>query len=271
MPHARRLLCAPAPGRKRSSATGPSRHLGASPSGCQWHGRSASCERRASARGFARPCRRPGPRRSLRQYAERHLERTIRPGLMSRTFVSGGHVLYAHVYQRHVWHQFGRAFAYETFVPAVRFPGAYYAWTLAAWPRPISYSLGLAGQPWYPTYGAQFTPYPVYSRPDLWMTDYIIAESMQSAYQAQTVAPVSLPASQGAPGTTGFEPAAPAPQLERCVACRTIHRTQRLPHSRPLRRPRSRRPSPRKSRRSSTPKSRFSSRSNKPLQRCRRV
>jgi hypothetical protein len=48
------------------------------------------------------------------------VERAVRPGLMSRTFVSGGHVLYAHVYQRHVWHQFGRAFAYETFVPAVR-------------------------------------------------------------------------------------------------------------------------------------------------------
>jgi hypothetical protein len=135
-------------------------------------------------------------------------ERTIRPGLMSRTFVSGGRVLYAHVYQRHVWHQFGRAFAYETFVPAVRFPGAYYAWTLAAWPRPISYSWGWQGQPWYPTYGAQFTPYPVYSRPDLWMTDYIIAESMQSAYQAQTVAPVSLPASQPAQQVA---PAAPAP------------------------------------------------------------
>ena len=73
------------------------------------------------------------------------VERTIRPGLMSRTFVSGGHVVYTHLYQRHVWHQFGRAFAYETFVPAVRYPGIYYAWALGAWPRPVAYSLGLAG------------------------------------------------------------------------------------------------------------------------------
>lgn len=127
------------------------------------------------------------------------VEHTIRPGLVSRTFVSGGHVLYAHVYQRHVWHQFGRAFAYETFVPAVRYPGIYYAWALAAWPRPISYAWGWQVQPWYSVYGAQFTPYPAYTSPDLWMTDYIIAQNMQTAYQAQTAAPPSGPAQQGPP------------------------------------------------------------------------
>ncbi len=145
------------------------------------------------------------------------VERTIRPGLTSRTFVSGGHVLYAHVYQRHVWHQFGRAFAYETFVPAVRYPGVYYAWTLAAWPRPINYTWGWQVQPWYPIYGSQFTPYPVYTSPDLWMTDYIIAESMRTAYQAQTVAPASQPAQQPAPAAPAPAPdssvAAPAAQL----------------------------------------------------------
>jgi hypothetical protein len=122
------------------------------------------------------------------------VERTIRPGLMSRTFVSGGHVLYAHVYQAHVWHRFGTAFAYETYVPAVRYPAVYYAWALAAWPRPVSYTWGWQVQPWYPIYGSQFTPYPVYTSPDLWMTDYIIAQSLQTAYQAQTVAPPSAPA-----------------------------------------------------------------------------
>jgi hypothetical protein len=127
------------------------------------------------------------------------VERTIRPGLTSRTFVSGGHVLYTHVYQRHVWYQFGRAFAYETFVPAVRYPGAYYAWALAAWPRPVTYAWGWQVQPWYPMYGSLFTPYPAYTSPDLWMTDYIIAQSMQTAYQAQSVAPASAPAPVGTP------------------------------------------------------------------------
>jgi len=132
------------------------------------------------------------------------VERTIRPGLVNRTFVSGGHVLYSHLYQRHVWHQFGRAFAYEAFVPAMRYPGAYYAWALAAWPHPVTYTWGWQVQPWYPMYGSLFTPYPVYTSPDLWMTDYIIAQSMQTAYQAQTVATATAPALQRAP-------AAPAP------------------------------------------------------------
>jgi hypothetical protein len=141
------------------------------------------------------------------------VERTIRPGLVSRSFVSGGRVLYTHVYQRHVWHRFGRTFAYETFVPAVRYPAVYYAWALAAWPRPVIYSWGWQAQPWYPMYGSLFTPYPVYTSPDLWMTDYIIAQSMQTAYQAQTAAPASEPSPEEAPAApapgAGF--AAPAP------------------------------------------------------------
>jgi hypothetical protein len=147
------------------------------------------------------------------------VERTIRPGLMSRTYVSGGHVLYAHVYQRHVWRQFGRAFAYETFVPAVRYPGVYYTWALAPWSHPVAYSWGWQVQPWYPAYGLLFSPYPVYTSPDLWMTDYIIAQSMQRAYQAQTVAPQSsdappMPQSSDTPSGPVVLPPAVTPQVK---------------------------------------------------------
>ena len=133
------------------------------------------------------------------------VERPIRPGFVSRTYVSGGHVLYTHVYQSHVWHQFGRSFTYEAYVPAVRFPAAYYGWALAAWPHPVVYSWGWRAQPWYPAYGALFTPYPVYASPDLWMTDYILAQNMQAAYQAQAI-PAPPPAA-----TNYVDPAA-APQ-----------------------------------------------------------
>jgi hypothetical protein len=139
------------------------------------------------------------------------VERTIRPGLISRTFVGGGHVLYTHVYQRHVWYQSGRAFAYETFVPAVRYPAVYYAWALAPWPRPVTYTWGWQVQPWYPMYGSRFTPYVVYTSPDLWMTDYIIAQSLQTAYQAQTAAPASEPSPQGAPAAPAADSGVAAP------------------------------------------------------------
>src|SRR5579864_2228711 len=126
------------------------------------------------------------------------VERSDRPGFVSRTFVSGGHVLYTHVYHQQVWHQFGRSFAYETFVPAVRFPAVYYAWALGAWPRPVFYGWGWQMQPWYPTYGVMFTPYAAYTSPDQWMTDYIIAQNMQMAYQAQAAVPPPQPAPQPA-------------------------------------------------------------------------
>jgi hypothetical protein len=138
------------------------------------------------------------------------VERAIRPGFVSRTFVSGGRVLSTRVYQDHVWHQYGRTFAYQAFVPAVRFPGVYYSWALAPWPRPVVYSWGWQVQPWYPAYGVLFTPYPVYASPDLWMTDYILAQSMQAAYQAQT-APPPQPAPQ-------WTPAPPVPGPDSSVA-----------------------------------------------------
>lgn len=139
------------------------------------------------------------------------VERTIRPGLVSRTFVGGGHVLYSRVYQQQVWNQYGRAFAYETFVPAVRYPMVYYSWALGVWPRPVVYTWGWPGQPWYPAYGVLFTPYPVYTSPDLWMTDYIIARSMQTAYQAQTAPPAAPPIAPGTPATPAADASAAAP------------------------------------------------------------
>ena len=142
------------------------------------------------------------------------VERSIRPGFTSRTFVGGGRILYTRVYQNHVWHQFGQVFGYETFVPAVRFPAVYYRWALAPWPRPFAYSWGWRAQPWYPMYGVLFTPYPVYTSPDLWMTDYIIAQSMQSAYAAQNAAPASQPAPPDLPPAPAPDAGSAAPPVQ---------------------------------------------------------
>ena len=127
------------------------------------------------------------------------VERTIRPGFTSRTYMAGGRALYTRTYQSHVWHQYGRAFAYETFVPAVHYPAVYYSWALGVWARPVVFAWGWHAQPWYPAYGVLFTPYPVYMSPDQWMTDYIIAQNMQAAYQAQTAPPAAAPAPAEAP------------------------------------------------------------------------
>ena len=177
-------------------------HAVAHPQASYAHGRTAVAERREvaarSIHTFA-----GSPVRVVRygNTLSGTVERTIRPGVVSRTFVSDGHVLYTHVYQQQIWHQYGRSFAYETFVPAVRYPAVYYAWALTVWPRPVAYSWGWQVQPWYPVYGPLFTPYPVYTSPDLWMTDYIIAQSMQTAYQAHSAAPTPVPPPPAAAAT----------------------------------------------------------------------
>ena len=157
------------------------------------------------------------------------VERSIRPGFTSRTFVSGGRVMYTRVYQNHVWHQFGQVFGYETFVPAVRFPAVYYSWALAPWPRPFVYSWGWRAQPWYPMYGVLFTPYPVYTSPDLWMTDYIIAQSMQTAYAAQNAAPAPQPSAAVTPPAEATDSGLTAPAVPSSDDAPAVPQSSALP------------------------------------------
>jgi hypothetical protein len=98
----------------------------------------------------------------------------------------------------HQWPQFGHAYGYRRLAAAALYPAGYYSWALTAWPHPVAYSWGWRSQPWYPSYGVLFVPYPVYSSPDLWMTDYILAQNMQTAYQGQP-APAPLPPVDPAP------------------------------------------------------------------------
>jgi hypothetical protein len=38
-------------------------------------------------------------------------------------------------------------------------------------------------RPWYGYYGGYFTPYPVYSSPALWLTDFLFAATLEAAYE----------------------------------------------------------------------------------------
>jgi hypothetical protein len=39
--------------------------------------------------------------------------------------------------------------------------------------------------PWYRYYGAWFRTYPVYTSPSLWLTDYLVAQTLEAAYEAR--------------------------------------------------------------------------------------
>jgi hypothetical protein len=106
-----------------------------------------------------------------------------RPGYMQRTVVVNGRV-YAGVYRHYYYH----GIYLNSPVPAVVYAPAYYGWLLSPWPARFAYSpvyWGWAGQPWYGYYSPYFTPYPTYAGPEQWLTDYVIAGSLQQSYDDQ--------------------------------------------------------------------------------------
>jgi hypothetical protein len=111
-------------------------------------------------------------------YVERPFERGGRPSVR-RTYVVGGRS-YAYVYRGHYYH----GIPYFVYVPPYYYSPAYYGWIYRPWPRPIYYNWGWYGSPWYRPYGYYFAPYRVYPYAALWLTDYLIAENLRMAYEA---------------------------------------------------------------------------------------
>ena len=116
-----------------------------------------------------------GPRRGF-------VERSVRPGYITRTYV-GGRRPYAHVYREHRY----RGFLYYRYVPAIYYGPRFYGWVVTPWSVPVRYAWFGAGAPapWFSFYAGYFTPYPMYASPDLWLTDYLLAENLRLAYQSQ--------------------------------------------------------------------------------------
>jgi hypothetical protein len=112
------------------------------------------------------------------------VDHSARPGYFVRTYVQGGRIAYARVYQEHVLHRFGRTFSYQSVVPAIAFSPAYYGWAAHSWSGPVTYRWGWQKQRWYASFGDYFTPYDAYASLDLWMTDYLLAQNLRSAYDA---------------------------------------------------------------------------------------
>jgi hypothetical protein len=97
-----------------------------------------------------------------------------------RTYFDHGHE-FVRFYARFAYH----GVALEVYEPVTYYPAAYYGWVDTPWGESIRYTWGWRGTPWYRVYGAYFTPYPVYGSAPLWLTDYVIATSLQAAYAAQ--------------------------------------------------------------------------------------
>ena len=114
-----------------------------------------------------------------------------------RGYVQRPYMYHGHEYARRSYYYngryynryYGRYYYHGMYVnpyyPSYYYGAAFYGWAYNPWAAPVSYGWGWGGNPWYGYYGAYFTPYPVYASPALWLTDYMIATSLQAAYQAQ--------------------------------------------------------------------------------------
>jgi len=94
-----------------------------------------------------------------------------------RTYYYNG-VAYGRVYRPY----FYGGVAINVYAPGLYYAPGFYGWAYNPWVAPVAYGWGWAGNPWYGYYGAYFTPYPVYASPSLWLTDYLVAQTLQAAY-----------------------------------------------------------------------------------------
>jgi hypothetical protein len=100
---------------------------------------------------------------------------------VSRTYVVNN-VAYTNVYRSY---SYGGYCCYYGYAPAYYYRPVYYGWAYNPWPAPVYYNWGWGGAPWYGYYGPYYAPYPVYPSAAFWLTDYMIAASLQASYEAQ--------------------------------------------------------------------------------------
>lgn len=139
---------------------------------------------------------RPGGVRVVNQGQYGYVERPLRQDYVARTYVGGGRAE-ASVYHKNVY----RNFPVWGYVPVVIYAPAFYGWAIGPWAGPVAYAWSPA--PWGRMWGAYYAPEVVYATPSLWLTDYVIANNLNVAYETQLAsgAPITYvePARMGAP------------------------------------------------------------------------
>ena len=109
-----------------------------------------------------------------------YLQRTVVRG--DRSFVQRSYqennLRYTRVYGNYSY----RGVAMQYYLPRAYYPPEFYGWAYQPWRTPVSYSWGWQRDPWYGYYGGYFTPQTVYPNSALWLADYLMAETLRSAY-----------------------------------------------------------------------------------------
>jgi len=96
-----------------------------------------------------------------------------------RTYWRGGRG-YGRMYRGYGW----RGHGYYHYYSPYYYGAGYYGWAYNPWASPVAYSWGWYGSPWYQPYGYYFAPYSVYPSAAFWLTDYMVAATIQASAEA---------------------------------------------------------------------------------------
>lgn len=102
---------------------------------------------------------------------------------VQRTYVHGG-ASYTRVYHPF----FFRGIELNAYAPVSFFAPAFYGWADTPWAIRVHYNWGWFGSPWFAADHGYFAPYAVYTSAPFWLADYMLATSLQQAWQEGIVA-----------------------------------------------------------------------------------
>ena len=134
---------------------------------------------------------------------------------INRTYYVHG-TAYTRIYRPYVY----RGVTLNRYVPARYYSPTFYNWVYTPWRAPVSYRWVWVGRPWTVYYGPYFAPAPVYPSASLWLADYLVSSTLETAYQDRVdnnPAPLTnYPApSQGTPAVTTT---AITPEVKQAIA-----------------------------------------------------
>jgi hypothetical protein len=121
-------------------------------------------------------------------------------------FVQRTYYVHGNAYPRYYRPYSYRGMAFNVYTPVRFYSPRFYSWGYTPWARPVYYNFGWAANPWYGYYGGYFTPYPSYAAPNYWLTDYLLANSLQEAYQERMDAAAAAQAGYDPSGQVALSP-----------------------------------------------------------------
>ena len=110
-----------------------------------------------------------------------YLERTV--VLNNRTFMQRSVLVNGRLYTNtYAPYRFGGVVLYH-YVPTVFYAPGFYGWAYYPWVAPFSFRWAWFGEPWYLGPNPYFVAYGAYPSASLWLTDYVIGQTLSTAYQ----------------------------------------------------------------------------------------